>query len=116
LLWGGLGPLELRLVASRGGLRREPGKRQGRAAKAADNRERQENIPDHGSLPHVDGSAPYPIPRRRTKRNHARDVGSFARFASSDARHRYQAAVERNGDHASPIAARSRGFGCSGNR
>ena len=42
---------------------------------------------------------------------HARDVGTFARLPSSDARHRYHAAIERNGAHASPISANAFGFG-----
>ena len=51
-------------------------------------------------------------PRRRRDRVGQGGAGR-RRLASSAERHRYQAAVERNGAHISPIAARSRGLGCS---
>ena len=54
--------------------------------------------------------------RLRWMTRHARDAGTRARFASSDARQRYQAASERCGAQASPISASARGFGCASNR
>jgi C4-dicarboxylate anaerobic carrier len=51
--------------------------------------------------------------RRRRHRCYARDAGCLARLPSSDARHRYHAAIERYGAQARPISASAFGFGAT---
>jgi hypothetical protein len=80
----------------------QAGKPTCRAGEAAEHRDNENDTFHHGALLLKDQSADLNMLREPS---HAREVGCALRLASSEARHRHQAAVERNGAQTSPIAA-----------
>jgi hypothetical protein len=96
------------LVARRRWHSAQAGKPNCRAGEAADHRDSENDTFHHDALLLKDKPAKLSIVRER---RHARELGCALRLASLEARHRHQAAVERNGAQTWPIVARSFGFG-----